>query len=120
MEQLINSRLITWPSTVEKSTNYTVVLIDATSQEIEEITNFFRTSHSNFDVYLYDGSQGDLQYLNHISAISDCVLINDHSQILLSNVNHKRYGINCEIAQLLEYFKEIEQSEVDNIKSIIL
>lgn len=120
MEQLINSRLITWPSTVEKSSSHTVVVIDATSSEIEDIANFFRTSHLNFDVYLYEGPQGDLQYLNHISANSDCVLISDRSQVILSNVDYKSYGNNSDIPHLLNYFKQIEQSEVDKLKSIIL
>lgn len=116
MEQLINSRLITWPSTVEKSTNHTVVLVDASAEEIEDIANFFRTSHINFDVYLYESNQGDLEYLGHVSSNSECVLINNNSNIHVKNIDYVRYGTDCELESLLTYFKKIEQNEVDSFK----
>lgn len=116
MEQLINSRLITWPSTVEKSINHTVVLVDATAEEIEDIANFFRTSHANFDVYLYEGTQGDLEYLGHVCNNSDCVLINNNSNVQVENIDYVRYGTDCELESLFSYFKKIEQNEVDSIK----
>jgi hypothetical protein len=108
MEQLSNSRLITWPSTVEKSTNHTVVLVDATSDEIEEIAGFFQISHTNFDVYLYEGTSGDLEYLNHISNSADQVIINEISNVC-ANINHRRYGTNSDLTSLMEYFKQIEK-----------
>jgi hypothetical protein len=115
MEQLSNSRLITWPSTVEKSNNHTVVLVDATSDEIEETANFFRTSYVNFDLYVYEGTLGELEYLGYISNCADCVLIKDSSNVQV-NINHIRYGTDSKLGTPIEYFKEIERKEVDSLK----
>jgi hypothetical protein len=101
-EQL--SRFITYPSTVEKSNNHTVILINATAEELVRLERFLKISDVNFDVYLYRGEDYDLEWLNYIHKSADHVLINDASQVKITDA--ERYT-----TEPLAYF---EQYEVDN------
>ena len=101
-EQL--SRFITYPSTVEKSNNHTVILIDATAEELVRLERFLKISTVDFDVYLYRGEDYDLEWLNYVHKSADHVLINDGSQVSVTDA--ERYTI-----EPLAYF---EQYEVDN------
>lgn len=102
-----NSRFITYPSTVEPNTNYKVILIDASAQELIELERFLQTSQTNFDVYLYQGSTGDLEWLNYASYDAKLTLIKDDSEVRITP-NSIRYQTN-----LLEYFERIELDLVD-------
>jgi len=119
METLANSRFITYPSIVEKSINHTVGLIDADDQTINAIGTFLQASQSNFDVYLYQGDLHDLEWLNYISNNTDVYLINNTSQVKISQ-NSIRYGVDQELTNPLDYFRKIEQLAVDNnVESIV-
>lgn len=99
------SRFITYPSTVEKSNNHTVVLIDATAEELVRLERFLKISEKNFDVYLYKGEYYDLEWLNYVSKLADHILIKDNSQVRVTSA--ERYT-----TEPLDYF---EQIEFDNI-----
>ena len=103
----MNSRFITYPSTVTKDTNHTVVLVDASDHDIEAIGLFLAASVQNFDVYLYEGENHDLEWLNYISSAADHILINDASQVKVTDA--ERYQ-----TKPLAYFEQIEQQIVDN------
>ena len=107
-EQL--SRFITYPSTVEKSNNHTVILIDATALELAQLERFLKNSNTNFDVYLYRGEEHDLEWLNNIHPLADHVLINDASQVKVTDA--LRYTTTH-----LDYF---EQIELDNQSAEVL
>ena len=107
-EQL--SRFITYPSTVEKSNNHTVILIDATAEELVRLERFLKISDTNFDVYLYQGEDYDLEWLNYIHISADHVLINDTSQVKVTDA--ERYT-----TEPLVYF---EQYELDNQTTEVL
>ena len=113
MSNQINSRFITYPSTVEKSTNHTVVLIDAVEEDIERIGLFLKTSQQDFDVYLYRGDLYDLEWLNYIGNEADVYLIHDTSQVKVSH-DSLRYGPGLDLPNPLSYFQKIEQLVVDN------
>lgn len=101
------SRFITYPSTVELNTNYKVILIDATTEELTQLERFLQTSQTNFDVYLYQGATGDLEWLNYASYDAKLTLIKDSSEVRVTP-NSIRYQIN-----LLEHFERIELDLVD-------
>jgi hypothetical protein len=107
-EQL--SRFITYPSTVEKSSNHTVILIDATALELAQLERFLKTSDLNFDVYLYRGEDYDLEWLNHVHKSADHILINDASQVSVTDA--ERYTTTP-----LSYF---EQYELDKTSAELL
>ena len=109
----MTSRFITYPSTVEKESNHTVVLIDAVEEDIERIGLFLKTSQQDFDVYLYRGDLYDLEWLNYIGQQSDVYLINDASQVKVAP-DSLRYGADQELTNPLDYFQKIEQQTVDN------
>jgi len=112
METITNSRFITYPSTIEKSQNHTVILIDSTVDDIEVIGLFLKTSKKNFDVYLYRGDLYDLEWLNEIGRSADEYLINDTSQVKIAP-DSLRYGPGLELTNPLNYFQKIEQQTLD-------
>ena len=101
MEIQTLSRFITYPSTVDKSNNHTVILVDADVDELAQLERFLKISNKNFDVYLYEGNTGDLEWLNHLHDRADKILIKDTSQVSITG--SERYTDN-----LLEYFEQIE------------
>ena len=107
-EQL--SRFITYPSTVEKSDNHTVILIDATAEELVRLERFLKISTVDFDVYLYRGEDYDLEWLNYVHKSADHVLINHASQVSVTDA--ERYT-----TEPLEYF---EQYELDKTSAEVL
>ena len=109
-----NSRFITYPSTVEANTNHKVVLIDATVQELIELERFLQTSDKNFDVYLYEGPTGDLEWLNSVVDNDTLILINDVSKVKITP-DSIRYQTG-----LLKHFEKIEQQTVDKIVESLL
>ena len=108
METLTNSRFITWPSIVDRTTSHTVVLVDATKEDIEQISEFCAVCDKNYDIYLYEGGTGDLEYLNAISDNSELFLINDTSQVT-TTAKSVRYGIGKEYTTAVEYFSSYDQ-----------
>lgn len=74
MESLTNSRFITHPSLVDKSTNHTVVLINPEPADIENVGFFCKTSQKNFDVYLYQDSVNDSRWYESITKLADAVV----------------------------------------------
>ena len=109
------SRFITYPSTVEKSTHHTVILIDGTAMELARLERFLKISEVNFDVYLYPGHMGDLEWLNYVSYHADQTLINNNSEV--STSSSIRYGLEQTLKEPLAYF---EQYELDNQSSEVL
>jgi len=109
------SRFITYPSTVEKSNNHTVILIDGKAMELARLERFLKISDVNFDVYLYPGHMGDLEWLNYVSYSADQTLINNASEV--STSSSVRYGLDQDLKEPLAYF---EQYELDNKSAEVL
>lgn len=116
-----NSRIITYPSTVESEGNHKVILIDPTDEDQVRIEFFLKVSEQNFDVYVYRGEYHDLEFLNFICSDADWVLINDLSQVKISNLtNQTRYGRDLELVHPVDYFIKIDRNIVDNAaKSVV-
>ena len=99
-EVLTNSRFITHPSTVEKSTNHTVVLVDATEQDITNIALLCKVANKNYDIYLYEDN-GDLEWLAHVSGLSDEVVIKEMSGVDVTRAHR--------IDNMVTYFQEFDK-----------
>jgi hypothetical protein len=104
MESRTNSRLITYPSVVEKCDSMTAVLIGATDSDIEKITIFCSTSNDNYDIYLYSSDAGDLEWLNHITFNAEWILIKPGSETTVSGSPNVVY-----VDEMVDFFKEIDK-----------
>lgn len=101
------SRFITAPDIVEKQT-YTVTLIDPSTEEIERVGLYCAAIDKDYDIYLYNGDYGDLQYLQELSNRSDKVLINHSSSVNISgSANIEVYGLEQPLKSPLEYFESL-------------
>jgi len=113
-----NNRLITYPSTVEKTHHHTVVLVDCSTKDFMDLLAFLKTSKTDFDVYTYRGDYYDLEWLNYVGSSADVFLINDISQVKVTS--GIRYGFDQEFTDPLAYFEKIEQKTVDNTAETLL
>jgi hypothetical protein len=105
----MNSRIITHPSTVEKQSNHTVVLIDATVEEVENITMFCQISDQNYDIYLYKQDLDDLQWLDAIVQQADYTLISQSSLVTVANVVQiSKFGLDQQLNTPLAYFQQVD------------
>lgn len=101
------SRFITYPSIVGKD-NHTVILIDPSSEDLKRLELYLQINLKDYDVYVYQSSVDDLQWLNHVAEKTDVVLINNQSQLEISNnVNVIKYGALTDLADPLIYFEQI-------------
>jgi hypothetical protein len=93
---------------ITEDKNQTIVLVDATAAELTQVERFLQTSKQDFDVYLYQGDYGDLEYLNDICKGTRPVLINSSSKVSIipSGIRYQD--------DLMDHFEQIEQSLVDN------
>jgi hypothetical protein len=108
-----NSRFITYPSTVEKL-RHTVLVIDIKPADFIVLTEFLQKSHCDFDVYLYDGSSHDLEWLNHVSKDCDDILIDNASEVKISpDSTNVRYGLNLEYQTPHGYFTKLVDKTVE-------
>jgi|688.fasta_scaffold405477_4 hypothetical protein len=102
-----NSRFITYPSTVDKIRD-TVIVIDIKPADFIVLTDFLKSTDSDFDVYLYDGESHDLEWLNHVTKDCDHVLIDDASQVRISpESTNVRYGPGLEYQTPYGYFTKL-------------
>ena len=106
----MNSRIITYPSTVEKQSNNTVVLIDASVDDVENVSLFCQVSNKDHDIYLYKQDVNDLVWLSSITNAADCVLIAEDSTVSIDNVGQiQQYGKNQRLNTPLAYFQEVDK-----------
>jgi hypothetical protein len=105
----MNSRIITHPSTVEKQSNHTVIIIDPAVEEVENITMFCQVSNRDYDIYLYRQELGDLLWLSAIVEKADHTLINQTSLVTLANINQiSKFGLDQQLNTPLAYFQQID------------
>lgn len=97
------SRLITYPDILPKSSNHTVLLVDANLDDINNVTLFCKSSQKCYDIYLYKGDHGDLEWLNHLSGVLDKTFIKESSQVSVTSAD--RY---TSVNELIEYFTKID------------
>lgn len=111
----MNSRLITYPDSVDKSSNHTVVLIDAEIEDIARCGMFCATSQKDYDIYLYRGDLYDLQWLSSISDRADIVLLNESSQVSITNDSRVlKIGNHQDFPDALEYLATFDTIEEKN------
>jgi hypothetical protein len=105
----MNSRIITHPSTVEKQTNPTVVIIDASVEEVENITMFCQVSRQDYDIYLYVQDIEDLQWLDTIIQSADYVLISQRSLLTIDSTDQiSKFGVGQQLNTPLAYFQQVD------------
>lgn len=106
METLTNSRFITHPSLVDKTTSQTILIIDATEDDVENVGWFCKASNKNYDVYLYRYELNDEEWLNSILTKVDKVLQKDSSTVILNNIDVVKFN---QSVRLLEIFEKLDQ-----------
>lgn len=101
------SRFITSPDLVAKE-NYTITLVDPLTEDIERIGLYCASLEEDYDIYLYNGDWGDLQYLQQLTELSDKVLIREGSKVTITNCNQVEVvGSSQELKSPLEYFQSL-------------
>ena len=98
------SRFITYPDILEKSNNHTVLLVDADLDDVANLATFCSMSKRNYDIYLYKGDQGDLEWLNHLHQNLDKTFIKESSQVSITSAD--RYTT---VNDLRDYFTKIDE-----------
>jgi len=102
------SRVITYPSVVDQSPN-TIVVIDATVEEIENIVLFCQSSSKDYDIYLYRNDIDDLQWLNSVASNADYILINQTSGVIINNTSQiSQFGSDQQLNTPLAYFQQVD------------
>jgi hypothetical protein len=105
----MNSRIITYPSIVEKESNNTVVLIDASVDDVKNVSLFCQVSNKDHDIYLYKQDVNDLIWLSSIINAADCILIAEDSAVSIDNVSQiHQYGKNQRLNTPLAYFQQVD------------
>lgn len=103
MSNQLASRFITYPDILPKSSNHTVLLVDADLDDVANLATFCTVSQRNYDIYLYTGVTGNLEWLNHLNSNLDETFIKDSSQVTITS--SIRY---TSIDELKEYFTKID------------
>ena len=104
MEILTNSRFITHPSLVDKSSNRTVLVVDATEDDVENIGLFCKVSNKNYDVYLYRIELNDEKWLNSILAVTDSILQKETSSVIIDNTSIVKFNKATDLLSNFENF----------------
>lgn len=107
-----NSRIITHPSQVEKKNNHTVLIVDVDDSDIENIGLFCMSSEKNYDIYLYDETVNDLEWLSTISKNVDKTLVNSISKVTVNDTNFIRYGKETALKNPLDYFINFDKKSI--------
>ena len=76
-----NSRFITPPDILAKSSNHTVILVNPSVADIEAVGYFCRTSRKDYDIYLYDSSANS-DWFEKIGRVADYILTANEDNLL--------------------------------------
>lgn len=98
-----DSRFITYPDILPKSSNHTVLLVDADLDDVANLASFCEVSNRNYDIYLYKGNTSDLEWLNHLNSNLDKTFIKDTSHVNITSAD--RYTT---VNDLKDYFTKID------------
>ena len=111
----MTSRFITYPDLVESTENHSVLLIDATQYNIEDIGLFCKISESDFDVYLYRHEISDLQWLNEVHNRVSIILLSEDSNVTITpDSNIIKFGKHQQLVNPLTYFQNFETNFEEN------
>jgi len=102
------SRFITHPDIVDKESNYTITVVDATVNEIEDLAFFCKVSERDYDVYLYKQDLDDLNWLSNITINSDKILVSDSSTVRVPNNNIELFGKFRSTKSPIEYLQKVD------------
>jgi hypothetical protein len=102
------TRFITHPDIVDKESNHTVTIVDATVNEIEDLAFFCKVCEKDYDVYLYREDIDDLNWLGQITVNSDKILVNDSSKVRVPNNNIELFGKFRQTKSPIEYFQKVD------------
>ncbi len=71
----VYTNFITPPDAVIND-NHTVVLIDATDEQIDHLAEFCKTANCSYNVYIYNNGMNNLDWLNQALAQANAFVIN--------------------------------------------
>ena len=116
----VYTNFITPPDFVTNG-NHTVVLIDATEQQIDQLAEFCRTAINSYNVYIYRNGMNDIDWLKSAMSQADTFIVNTESNELspvkdrvVDSLKSWHYGPknflgnNRRIASLENYFQQYE------------
>jgi hypothetical protein len=102
------SRIITYPSVVEPTPN-TIVVVDATVAEVENLVLFCQSCDEDYDIYLYSDDVDDLQWLNSVVSSATHTLVSQTSSVTINNSDQISYfGSDQKLNTPLAYFKQVD------------
>ena len=94
----MHSNFITAPDYIEN-----ILVIGATGTEAEAIADCCRTSEQAYNVYFYDSSSNDPEWLNRVAFRVDTVLLQE-TLLEYKVPNPVGFGPNCKLKTPAEYF----------------
>ncbi len=71
----VYTNFITPPDSVEND-NHTVVLIDATAEQLDHLAEFCSNANCSYNVYIYNNGMNNIDWLNSALAVADAFLVN--------------------------------------------
>jgi hypothetical protein len=94
----MHSNFITAPDYVEN-----ILIIGATADQAAAVADHCRASDKVYNVYFYDSSSNDLDWLNRVAFRVDTVLLQE-SLLQYRVPNPVGFGANCELKTPADYF----------------
>lgn len=118
----VYTNFITPPDSVTND-NHTVVLIDATDEQLNHLAEYCRTASTSYNVYIYNNGMNDINWLNLALDAADAFIVNtepnelspvkDHIAESLKSWHYgpKRFlGNDRHINNLEKYFQDFENN----------
>lgn len=102
------SRFITPPDVLDDHSNYTVLIVDASEQEVENLSYFCQTGKYHYDIYFYSTDSDDAQWIDRVLPKVDAALVHQSSQVVIAD--SVIFGETLAVATPLAYFQQYEQS----------
>ena len=62
----MHSNFITPPDSID-----TILIIDASQEQIQEVANYVQTCDTSYNIYLYSNDMNDLDWINVVAAKAD-------------------------------------------------
>lgn len=105
----MTSHFITYPDLVDSTKNHSVLLIDPSQTEIENICLFCKEeANAEFDIYLYNSELNDLQWLGAVTNRVSTVLLSANSTVTISAADVIVFGLGEDVVDPLSYFRMID------------
>ncbi len=83
----MSTNFVTAPDFVNEN-NFTVLLVDASADEVEMLAYLCGNHEESFNIYLYREDHSDLLYLNRCADRADAIIVNTEENGLSTTKDH--------------------------------